>query len=296
MPVHPALHRTATTVTLTTAAAMLLAACTGPSDPDHDTQIALEHIHGLTEDRETGGLLVASHGGIYRLDEIDRDAELTGPIAGNDFDAMGFTAVVGTLYASGHPGKNSPDHFGDRNLGLIRSDDNGDTWHNVALTGEADFHDLTISTAEPNRIYANNFGTIYRSDDGGRTWNDGTGLDAWDILADPINPNTLYATTATGLHISRDGGETFTPDTNAPAMSLITTFSDGRIVGARLDGTLMYQADSGEWTAGSEISGAVQALTTTTNDEVIVADERGVRLFTDPDATGQVLFRPEPHI
>lgn len=71
-----------------------------PEDPDHDTKVALEHIHGLASDPETGGLLIASHGGIYQLDALTRSAELSGPVAGNDFDAMGFTAVDGQLYAS----------------------------------------------------------------------------------------------------------------------------------------------------------------------------------------------------
>ncbi|AMG83176.1 hypothetical protein D8M34_13185 [Microbacterium sp. HSID17254] len=296
MPAHPAHRRAVTALTLATTAMLILTGCIGPTDPDHDTQVALEHIHGLAENPGTGGLLIASHGGIYQLDALTRDAELTGPIAGNDFDAMGFTAAGGALYASGHPGKNSPGHFGSGNLGLIRSDDGGDTWQNVSLAGEADFHDLTVSPRDPNRIYVNNFGIVHRSDDGGHSWNNGAGIDAWDILVDPADPDVIYATTSTGLHISRDGGRTFTLEPEAPRMVLIAAFSDGRLVGAGTDGQLVYQAPSGNWASGSELGTGLQALTTTKADGVIVAEDRGIRLFTSPDSPGQVLFRPDPHL
>ncbi|MEL5990709.1 F510_1955 family glycosylhydrolase [Microbacterium phosphatis] len=276
----------------------LLAGCAliRSEDPDHDTQVALEHIHGLASDPETGGLLIASHGGIYRLDALTPSAELTGPVAGNDFDGMGFTAVAGSLYASGHPGPNSPEHFGAQNLGLIRSDDNARTWTNIAFTGEADFHDLALSESDPSRIYANNYGIVYRSDDGGRTWNDGVGVDARDILADPNDSDTVYATAPEGVYVSHDGAETFELDEGAPRMMLIAANSLGLLVGTSFDGTLVYQLPSGEWTTGGEYTGGVQALTITPGDEIVIADQRGISLTSDFGVTWEPLFRPEPHV
>lgn len=264
-------------------------------DPDHDTQVALEHIHGLASDPDAGGLLIASHGGIYQLDALTRSAELSGPIAGNDFDAMGFTAVDGQLYASGHPGPNSPDHFAGQNLGLIRSDDNARTWTNIAFTGEADFHDLAISESDPNRIYANNFGIVYRSDDRGRTWNDGVGVDAHDTLVDPSDSDTVYATAPEGLYVSRDAGQTFKLDESAPRMVLIATNSLGLLVGTGFDNTLVYQLPSGEWATGGEYEGAAQALTVTPADEIALVDQRGVVTTRDFGTTWEEIFRPEPH-
>ena len=297
MPIHAIPRRLTTALAVLGAAAPLLTACAliRPADPEHDTQVALEHFHGLTTDPETGGLLIASHGGIFRLDALTASAELTGPLAGNDFDAMGFTAVDGALYASGHPGPNSPDHFGAGNLGLIRSGDNARTWTNVAFTAEADFHDLAISASAPNRIYANNYGIVYRSDDGGRTWNDGVGVDARDILADPNDSDTVYATAPEGLYVSHDGAQTFELDKSAPRMLLIAVNSLGLLVGTSFDGTLVYQLASGEWANGGEYEGAVQALTVTPADEIAVADDRGIVLTADFGTTWEDIFRPEPH-
>lgn len=53
---------------------------------------------------------------------------------------------------------------------------------------------------------------VYRSDDGGSTWNR-TGADGrmvWDIAAAPDDPRTLYAVTQpSGLYRSRDGGRSW---------------------------------------------------------------------------------------
>ncbi|MFL0411168.1 F510_1955 family glycosylhydrolase [Microbacterium paludicola] len=294
-PSAPRRHMAAFAALALTAPLFVGCALIRAEDPDHDTQVALEHIHGLASDPETGGLLIASHGGIYQLDALTPSAEMSGPVAGNDFDAMGFTAVGGALYASGHPGPNSPNHFGAQNLGLVRSDDNARTWTNVAFTGEADFHDLAVSESDPDRIYANNFGIVYRSDDGGRTWNDGVGVDARDMLADPDDSDTVYATTPEGLYVSRDAGATFELDETAPRMVLIATNSLGLLVGTSFDNTLVYQLPSGEWATGGEYEGAAQALTVTPGDEIALVDQRGVVTTRDFGTTWEEIFRPEPH-
>lgn len=297
MPLHAIPRRLVTAFVVLGAAAPVLTACAliRPADPEHDTQVALEHIHGLASDPETRGLLIASHGGVYQLDALTPTAELTGPLAGNDFDAMGFTAIDGALYASGHPGENSPDHFGAQNLGLIRSDDNARTWTNIAFTGEADFHDLAISASDQDRIYANNYGIVYRSDDGGRTWNDGVGVDAHDILADPNDADIVYATTPEGLYVSHDAGETFELDQNAPRMMLIAANTYGLLIGTSFDGALVYQLPSGEWATGGEYAGTAQALTITPAGEVALVDNRGIVLTSDFGATWTPIYRPEPH-
>lgn len=296
MPIHATPRRLIAALAALAAAAALLTGCTlRPTDPEHDTKIALEHIHGLAVDPASGVLFIASHGGIYTLDRLTSGAELDGPIAGNDFDAMGFTFVDGVMYASGHPGENSPEQFGDQSLGLIRSDDTARTWENISLTGEADFHDLAVAPRDTNRIYANNFGIVHRSDDGGRTWSEGAGIDAWDIAVDPTDPDTVYASSSLGLQISTDGGETFDPDPDAPRIGLIALFDDGRIVGAGVDALIVYQASDGRWATGPEIAGAAQALAVTPEQEVLLVDDRGIQKSTTL-TTFEPLYRPERQI
>ncbi|GAA4195570.1 hypothetical protein GCM10022219_20850 [Microbacterium oryzae] len=298
MPVRPIRRRLIAALAALAAAAPVLAGCSlsRPADPEHATQVALEHIHGLAPDPQTGGLLIASHGGIYQLDTLRPSAEVTGPLAGNDFDAMGFTSVNGTFYASGHPGPSSPDHFGAQNLGLIRSDDTARTWTNVAFTGEADFHDLTVSESDPDRIYANNFGIVYRSDDGGRTWNDGVGVDARDVLVDPDDPDTVYATAPEGLYVSHDAGKTFQLDPEAPRMMLIAVNHLGFLIGTSVDGTLVYELPSGKWATGGEYTGAAQALAVTPGEEIVIVDRRGIATTSDFGETWTIIYTPEPHV
>lgn len=296
MPIHTVPRRLIAAVAVLGTAAPLLAGCALRStDPEHDTKLALDHIHGLAVDPATGILFIASHGGIYTLDGLTSGAELDGPIAGNDFDAMGFTFVDGVMYASGHPGKNSPEHFGDQNLGLIRSDDAARTWDNISAAGEADFHDLAVAVSDTNRIYANNYGIVHRSDDGGRTWSEGAGIDAWDITVDPTDPDTVYASTSLGLQISTDGGRTFNLDPDAPRMGRIALFDDGRLVGDSVDGHIVYQAADGQWVTGPEVVGAAQALAVTPDQEVLLVDDRGIQKSTTL-TTFELLYRPEPHI
>lgn len=154
---------------------------------------------------------------------------------------------------------------------------------------------LHRSESDPNRIYANNFGIVYRSDDGGRTWNDGVGVDARDMLADPDDSDTVYATTPEGLYVSRDAGATFELDETAPRMVLIATNSLGLLVGTSFDNTLVYQLPSGEWATGGEYEGAAQALTVTPGDEIALVDQRGVVTTRDFGTTWEEIFRPEPH-
>lgn len=263
-------------------------------EPGHAEEIALEHVHGLAEDPDGEGVLIASHGGIYRLDSLSASAELTGPLAGLDFDAMGFVRSGDVLYASGHPGPTTPDIFGDPHLGLIRSTDVAETWQNVSLAGQADFHALTVTEEAPQRLFGLDFSTLRRSDDGGNTWTDLGTLEARDLLISPQDPNTLYATTEEGLAISRDSGATFEIDSTAPRLVLVTSLDD-RLAGIAADEYLVYQTPAGEWRQGGATQ-QPQAVIATSDGRIVVADRRGIVVTEDFGKTWTVLRPYTPHL
>ena len=186
------------------------------------------HIHALTVGADNGDLLVATHEGLYEV-AVASDGTVTadGPVGGLDFDPMGFTFSGDTAYASGHPGPTTPDSFGSPNLGLIVSTDRGQSWANVSLTGQTDFHALTVSPPAKDGSAARVFGidssksTIQRSLDGGVTWTDGAELVARDILVDPANPGMIYATTEKGLAVSSDDAASFRVLSQAPDLYLL---------------------------------------------------------------------------
>ena len=73
---------------------------------------------------------------------------------------------------------------------------------------------VLIDLARPERIYATDAATLFRSDDAGQTWEpaaEGLPEEALTALTlDPRQPRRLYAATATGaLYQSEDGATTW---------------------------------------------------------------------------------------
>jgi photosystem II stability/assembly factor-like uncharacterized protein len=93
--------------------------------------------------------------------------------------------------------------------GVYRSDDGGDTWR-AANRGivpgflpegqDLEFgqcvHKVARDAGDPERLYLQHHGGIYRSDDGGDTWQPMTGIAGMDfgfpVVAHPTRPSTAY--------------------------------------------------------------------------------------------------------
>jgi hypothetical protein len=93
--------------------------------------------------------------------------------------------------------------------GVYRSDDGGDTWRAAnrgivaAFLPEAPtpefgqcVHKVARDPGDPERLYLQHHGGIYRSDDGGDTWTAMTGIAGMDfgfpVVAHPTRPGTAY--------------------------------------------------------------------------------------------------------
>jgi photosystem II stability/assembly factor-like uncharacterized protein len=116
--------------------------------------------------------------------------------------------------------------------GLFKTTDGGVTWVNLTATakglprGVLGKIGVAVSPARPGRVWAlieHDSGGVYRSDDGGATWeylNRERKLRqrAWyytHIYADPKDPEVVYALN-TGFYRSRDGGRTFPQQIRVP--------------------------------------------------------------------------------
>lgn len=279
----PATFRCPATATAVLAAIVLLAGCSA-APSDLPIPPPLSHIHALSVEPTTQDLLVATHEGIFQLTiGANGAARATGPLGGLDFDAMGYTLRDGVAYASGHPGPTTPATFGKPNLGLITSADGAQTWTNVSLTGETDFHSLAVLPPIAGGSDVRVFGidsaaqVIQRSLDGGKSWTSGANLAARDLLA---TSSGLYATTENGLALSVDNGDTFTIDPTAPTLYLISADPvTNNLVGIDVAGYLWAIDSQGQWSKGAAVTGPPQALTAT-NGGLYVADDRGIT-FTD---------------
>ena len=130
--------------------------------------------------------------------------------------------------------------------GVYKSTDGGKTWRNVGLKDSRHIGRVRIHPKDPNTVYVaasghafgpNNERGVYRSTDGGETWDrvlyksDDAG--AIDISMDPNNPRLIYAAIwqrqrtfwemssggpDSGLYKSTDGGDTWEDITSNPGM------------------------------------------------------------------------------
>jgi photosystem II stability/assembly factor-like uncharacterized protein len=182
------------------------------------------HIHGLAVDRQDPSrLFIATHHGLFRT-RPDGMAERVSELQ----DFMGFTphpSDPGMLYASGHPAAGG-------NLGFIASTDQGRTWTQLSpgVGGPVDFHQMTVSPADPGTIYGA-YGGLQLSRDAGRTWSlAGPAPDRLiDLAASAEDAGTLYAATESGLLASTDAGRTWSPLLEGAPVSLAEVTPDGSL-------------------------------------------------------------------
>ena len=182
------------------------------------------HIHGLAVDgKDPSKLLIATHHGLFRAG-LDGKAERISEVQ----DFMGFNPHPSdptTLYASGHPAKGG-------NLGFIASTDQGKTWKQVSpgVNGPVDFHQMTVSPADPKTIYGS-YGGLQISRDAGATWRlvGPTPEKLIDLAASARSADTLYAATEAGLLVSADAGATWKPLLEGSPVTLVEVTPDGTL-------------------------------------------------------------------
>ncbi len=168
--------------------------------------------------------------------------------------------------------------------GVYRSTDGGRTWAHTGLAATQSIGRIRVDPADPDRAYVAALGNpfapdeargVYRTTDGGRTWQRilyrSARAGAVDLIIDPNNPRTLYATTwevyrkpwilwsggeGSGLFKSTDGGDTWielTRNTGLPRgvlgkMTITVSGADSRRLWANIeaeDGGLHRSDDGG---------------------------------------------------
>ncbi|GGJ54032.1 F510_1955 family glycosylhydrolase [Glutamicibacter ardleyensis] len=264
------------------AAAVLAPTLVGCASPEVNSSATappvIEHVHGITPDPGSDDVLIATHNGIF---SVSQEGTVAGPVGGYDFDAMGFTGLGATLFASGHPGVETPSELGSPNLGIIRSDDSGKSWAPVSLTGIEDFHVLTtgpdgflygIGSSQPNLVI---------SRDDGVNWEPQREISAIDLA---VTGGGIYAATENGVQISTDQGATFRVLEGAPILYQVAAKASGGVIGVDVEGLLWSLPPGGEWEKGERVTGQVQALGVTSDDHPVFVDDRGIVEITPQGA------------
>ena len=171
------------------------------------------HVHGLGVNPADDALFIATHTGLYRVGEGEREAERVG---GDRYqDTMGFSIVGSNRFlGSGHPDfKEAQERDLPSRLGLIESTDAGASWTPISLLGEADFH---VLRSVEDRVYGYDASgdRLLVSANRGRSWDElpkpGPLV---DLAVDPRNPTRIVASSVggldDGLFESRDGGQSW---------------------------------------------------------------------------------------
>lgn len=247
------------TPALTATTLICLAALTACSTDDINTDTAssatedtaLGHVHGLGVDPADGTLYVASHNGVFRVEDGAPER-----VADRWQDTMGFAVVgPGHFLGSGHPDlqEDLPS-----SLGLIESTDGAETWQAVSMQGDADLHAI-----EPvgDRIYAYDSHTGALIVTSNRTdWDTISTQPLYDLAANPDDPTTVYATTDQGVLVASVDGQPPVPVDGAPTLTAIDWQPDGPLVGVAPDGTVHTSIDSRAWTEAGALDGVAEAL------------------------------------
>jgi photosystem II stability/assembly factor-like uncharacterized protein len=198
-----------------------------PKDPDRLFVAALGHPYGPNAER---GVFRSLDGG-QRWQKVLYKDENIGAID-LAFDPRNSQVIFAALWASRRPPWTTGGAYSGSGSGLYKSTDGGNTWRQIAkgLPGEADRLGrigLAVSLSAPDRMYAwvdaKKNGGIYRSDDGGESWQlmnaeeriVGRGDDFACVRVDPRNQDTIYVAN-TSTYKSTDAGKNFTALKGAP--------------------------------------------------------------------------------
>ena len=187
-----------------------------PTDPDRAYVAALGHPFGPNSER---GVFRTTDGGKTWDKVLFRD-ERTGAV-----DLVMDPSDPDVLYATLWQVYRKPWRLwsGGEGSGIFKSTDGGDTWTEITRNpglpdGVLGKITIAVSGADPSRVWANleaERGGLYRSDDGGASWEFVNGhRDIWQrafyfqrLVADPVDRNTLYILNFR-LMRSTDGGRT----------------------------------------------------------------------------------------
>jgi hypothetical protein len=228
------------------------------------------HVHGLAVNPRDGTLFIATHTGMWRVGATEKDAERVGDKLQDTmgFTVVGADRFLG----SGHPDpRDIRDRRLPPLLGLIESRDAGNTWRPISLLGEADFHVLRSFGKRIYGYDATN-DRLMISLDAGRRWEKRQRpAPLIDLAADPDDPERLVAAGERGLYRSGDGGRSWNL-VRDDAVGLLTWPAQRSLFLVDGRGQVFVSPNGGRgWRAIGQIGGQPAALLGRSAAELYVA-------------------------
>jgi len=205
---------------------------------------------------------------------------------------MGF-AVVGPnrFLGSGHPDFQKDGDLPPL-LGLIGSNDAGETWKSVSLLGKADFHVLESSGS---RIYGydSSGDRLMVSADAGKSWDERRTPESLLSLAiDPADSLHVVASGERSMYASVNGGRTWKK--LASKAGLLAWPAENRLYVIEADGAVLLSDNGGaDWSASGDLEEQPGAFEAEGSRDLYAALHDGtVKRSIDGGATWEVRARP----
>ena len=180
-------------------------------------------------------------------------------------------------------GEGNPRNSHTSGRGLFRSLDGGVSWDYMGLEETRNIHRILIHPRDPNTVYVAATGSawgdspargVYKTTDGGRTWNHILSIDertgCAELIMDPSNPDKLFAAMwsfrrqpwtftsggeGSGLYVTHDGGDTWVertgedglPEGELGRMGLAMSAANPDVVYALVESKdyALYRSDDG---------------------------------------------------
>jgi hypothetical protein len=240
----------------------------------------LTHVHGLGVDPKDGALYIATHTGLFRAATGQTKPSRVGD---SEQDVMGFSVIGPDRFlGSGHPG---PLQDGPGNLGLIRSDNGGESWDSVSLLGESDFHVLRSREPMVYGFDASNARFLV-SADGGRKWDERDTPGAMlDLAIDPSDSSRVVASTERGLVASSDRARSWQV-LEKGALALLTWANSDALYRVNGAGRVARSADAGQsWEQMGSVKAQPAAFASAGSDLYIALPDGTVKRSVDDGKT-----------
>jgi photosystem II stability/assembly factor-like uncharacterized protein len=273
----------------------------------------IHDVESLAEDPSTIFLASAS-GGLWKT--TNRGHTWRNVFADKEVSTFGDVAIAPSnsdiMYAgTGEQNNRQSSSWGN---GVYRSDDGGDTWRHLGLVETRHIGKVLVHPADPDVVYVAALGNlwrgndergVYRSRDGGATWDRILFIDeftgAVDLVMDGANPGILYAATyqrlrrawgfngggpGSGIYRTTDGGDNWNeltngiPEGDKGRIGLAISESNPMVLNA-----LVQHADPGEQgTYRSEDGGASWRRVSSMDPRPMYYSE----IFIDPSEQNRV--------
>jgi hypothetical protein len=178
------------------------------------------------------------------------------------------------------PENTSTVYVGTEADGVFKSIDGAASWSGVnAGLSDTRVYALAFGGGSPAPLYAGTSTGLYRTDDGGASWQPIPNLNGFvmSIVVDPSSPSTIYAVlppTALGVFKTTDGGESWTnigPDDQVNAFA-VSSSSPSTVYAGTSSGVMRSDAGGDGWVLTGEeyVLGSVHAIAVDPADSSVV--------------------------